>query len=107
MNGVDDLVAFLTAQWDELEQAAISALRGGDEDFPFPRWRRAARWQSDYQRVTAVWSDGNHDDGPIAIAQNANWSAARHIALHDPAAVLADVAAKRAIISEYGGAKFT
>lgn len=78
----DGLVAFLRARVDEDESAALGAK--GDT---------SGRWQQD---------DGPPEDivlydksGKLTMGQ------ARHIARHDPARVLADVAAKRALLADF------
>lgn len=90
------IVEFLTARLDEDEQdAKDAASRRG------PHWL-AEEYRDDgwgVSRDRAVIASGK----PIVTEDNDYSSAMTidHIARHDPARVLADVAAKRAIVDEY------
>jgi hypothetical protein len=79
------LVEWLTAILDEDERVARAASPGP--------WRTNA----EQDEVLAV-DDITVCDG-FALSNNQVRNTVRHIALHDPAAVLADIAAKRAIIA--------
>jgi hypothetical protein len=93
---VRELIDFYTARLDEQEQAAFAASPGpwiadgdgveGPIDPTIASWYRPT--------IAAGWMDG--DDYQGMFDQNAV-----HIALHDPAAVLADVAAKRKLLDAY------
>jgi len=93
----DDLVTWLRAQLDEVEVMARAAavFTAGD------RWIAAAavfiagdRWIADGDEVFGASDDGAN------VATAATWSHAEHIAHWDPARVLAEVEAKRALIEE-------
>lgn len=74
---MDELIAFLNARLDEDEQAAADAAAIlGDGDW----WRR---------HTFVAYSEPNGTPEQVS----------HHIARHDPARVLADVAAKRAIVA--------
>lgn len=68
MTTLDSYAAFLTARWGEIEQVAIVAATA-----------TAPLWDTIGTRTVPV-------------------QAAAHMAIHDPTAVLADIAAKRAIL---------
>ncbi|MDR7385224.1 DUF6221 family protein [Promicromonospora iranensis] len=97
---------YLTARYDEEETAARAAdIVEGD-----PTWTvhgpvalsspRAFRVRSSRDMVpVALVQDVDDESGPTAILDAE--AAATHIALHDPARVLADVAAKRAILEHH------
>lgn len=107
-NGAEhvDIVEFLSARQDEREAAAKAAIadRSGTERWEakgFPE-RDRIEWivrdveekyanygYPGYTPVAAAMSGGPRDGGGVA----------EHIALHDPAHVLADVKAKRAIVA--------
>lgn len=78
----DDLVEFLRARIDE--EAAVAESAGGLSE----------RWETS--------GDGDVYDGPTPIAVGPRggglYDVGAHIARHDPARVLADVAAKRRIV---------
>jgi hypothetical protein len=78
-----NLTEFLTARLDEDEAAARELLRG----HPGP-WR------------VGLPSDVRDSAGEVVVADECHWSPMPHIARHDPARVLRDVAAKRAILAE-------
>lgn len=102
-----DLVAWLTQILDEDEALAKDANVKQDD----PVWwvsRVAMSWPQSYtvrskqdNRPIARVEDvaGDEDTDITGILDGG--SVAAHIALHDPAAVLADIAAKRAIITAY------
>lgn len=84
----DDLVAFLRARLDEDEAAAKLAAREGGT------WT-----QDDPQRYPGSISSLG---GQVVYAEGApDENQAPHIARHDPARVLREVEAKRAILDEY------
>lgn len=83
-----DLIAALRAALDERETTAQAAKRGSNgmwrpDDSPYPEWGRIV---DDASEVVT------YDEGAPSEAQ------ARHIAAHDPAFALADIAAKRKIL---------
>lgn len=80
-----DLAEFYAARLDEREQWAHLA-RSAEPN-------KQSAWRADHEKVFAI-------SGPeMAIARSA--SVAPHIALNDPAAVLADIEAKRKILQSY------
>lgn len=101
---VVDVVEFLTARLDEDEQAARAATSGewaaqaqtGPGADPDDFWEVIAQ-QVDRNLLLRVATHG-YEGGGIERADDA-----RHIARHDPARVLADVAAKRAILALHSG----
>lgn len=90
-----DLAAFLLARYDEREELARDASRRRG-----PVWavkdEPVRRWGEDPQDVI-ILARGKpiikayEDNGGILVAE--------HIAAHDPASVLADLASKRAIVA--------
>lgn len=93
---MDELVAWYRQQLDDDARAARAATRGP--------WRATETmvWVGDTDETVAAYSDYYMDDaydGPEMSGLNK--ADAAHIARHDPAAVLADVAAKRAILDAY------
>lgn len=109
---MDDLVAFLNARLDEDERVALFALCGYPEGCPevMQPWKRSARWQAGDGRVTVEYVDGPPamiaPKRPVLVhvARRHDTVTAQHIARHEPARVLADVAAKRQIIELVLGA---
>jgi hypothetical protein len=90
-----DIVEFLTARLDEDEEAAILAARGaayqtGDEA---PEWSVRA--------PLALWSAPR--GGAFGEVRPMAIRAAAHIARHDPARVLREVAAKRKLLALSAG----
>ena len=77
---MDDLLAFLAARLDEDEAAAHAALHGGSGRWE--RYREADLYDLDHRLVTT--------SGEFA-----------HIIRHDPARVLREAEAKRAILARY------
>lgn len=93
---MDELLRFLQARLDEDEAAAKAA--SGDE---------AADWHWT-PAVTAAGrailvASGEWDDTDIAQVDQDADDLAEHIARHDPARVLREVAAKRALLAVYEG----
>lgn len=84
--GDDGLVEFLRARLDEDEAEAKACPEVG--------WF-AAEWDEG-----AVYLSGT---GASALLRGRSFSVARHVARHDPARVLAEVEAKRQIVSEVTG----
>lgn len=81
---MDDLIDWLRAVLDEDEAAARAATPGP--------------WWAHRQGDEAIVSPGvamDREEGGVSLED------ATHIALHDPAAVLADIVAKRAILDTY------
>lgn len=86
---MDDIAEFLRARWDEDEVTAKAA------SAPSP-WK-AATHESDSWIVTdAAGEPLIYDEGTPSLAE------AAHIARHDPARVLREVEAKRAILRDHG-----
>jgi hypothetical protein len=113
-----DLAAYLRARWDEDEAAARAATPGpwivkdvGDREFTSDDdkgwwwvWQEAAL--PHYGGVIQI----DHTPGAVGVAsitdarQGAKERAdAEHIARWDPAAVLADIAAKRTLLAPHAG----
>jgi hypothetical protein len=84
---MSDLVTFVRARLDEREAEAYLAAEDTHRD-----------WQQSGQSVY-----GN-DRLVVSTMIGGAWSAVRHITANDPAYVLRDIAAKRAIVEEYGRA---
>ncbi len=100
---MSDIATFYEARLDEIE-AAAKAAQAAD---PTP-------WHADAHDDGSTWQRNGHgaglvvaaDDVPLWDCEGSNMLcmtavAARHVALHDPAYVLADVAAKRALVDQY------
>ena len=91
---MDDLIAFLNARFDEDEAAAQAAARDTE------RFAGRANWSAAFGTIVT-----DAEDPGWAICDLAPFvddeCLARHIARHDPARVLREVAAKRAILAEY------
>ncbi|MFJ3705309.1 MULTISPECIES: DUF6221 family protein [unclassified Streptomyces] len=89
-----ELVAFLRARLDEQEAAAVAAGGAGEG------------WQA---LGTGVYSAASVDDdvpplvtaGPEVGGSDEDAARAEHIALHDPAQVLREVAATRGLLKRY------
>jgi hypothetical protein len=92
MTDLPDLVAFVRACLDEDERVARATLSVGTRA-NMQLGKPAPRWIRDGSRI--------RDDapGPAILRVGHTWAReADHIARHDPARVLAEVAAKRAIL---------
>lgn len=102
MHDQDPLIAFLRERLDEDEQAASIIQVGG---FHPPTWSarpgRSRRWMEVVGRSVMLGDPDDEwcDDGVIALVPDSRCEWA-HIARHDPARVLREVAAKRRIIAE-------
>jgi hypothetical protein len=81
---MDDLAAFIAARLDEDE--AEARVLGGSE------------WDAQHFR-DGDWAIRGTGMGPRAIADAWKPETARHVARHDPARVLREVAAKRAMVA--------
>ena len=92
---MDDLVAFLTAMLDADEVAAKGAAVPNDENGGGEIWEVSPAGGVDGAHGPVYF----HDGGIPTAEQDA------HIARHDPARVLAEVAAKRAILAEFEEAR--
>lgn len=94
-----DLVAFLRARLDEDEQAAREAAGEVEESSWIGSQESGHPWR--YQNQ-GVW--GEHDglcaEAP-RVADTDRRAIQDHIARHDPDRVLAEVAAKRALVDDY------
>lgn len=96
------LVQLLRARLDEAERLARAATEGPWRCDPNKYWREpGGAWREEAvfagppgERAVCVAGTGDVDD-PQSMAD------AEHIAHHDPSAVLADIAAKRAILDLY------
>jgi hypothetical protein len=89
---VSDLVAFLTARLDEDERVA----RAATADNADGKWATGERWSVlnlEYEGIHVFASDDPKPPNPDETDPTTV-----HMARHDPARVLADVAAKRAIM---------
>jgi hypothetical protein len=80
---VDELVAFLAARLDDEEEAARDMARS-----------HPAPWSAD---AAFVYDAG----GGLVLRDEYHWEAIRYAARHDPARVLADVAADRKLLAMY------
>ena len=95
VTGMDELIAFVTARLDEDEAAGKAAASVAG-----PGWKAEAYYPPDESRTrTCLRSEGgaflaDFDDAPDYP------ELAAHIARHDPARVLREVAAKRAIVGD-------
>ncbi|HEX8005693.1 MAG TPA: DUF6221 family protein, partial [Trebonia sp.] len=90
---MDELIAFVRARLGEDEAAAAAA-----SDGPWTAWRGQPGLglrQLEY----AVTLPGQNS-GSFASIATASWMDAEHIARHDPARVLREVEAKRAILAQ-------
>lgn len=83
---MDELVAWYRQQLDEAEKVAKAAERKAGMD-----WRRTG--DGLYNE-----SDPGRMPGPFLFDESTGEEVLDHIARHDPAAVLADIAAKRAVL---------
>jgi hypothetical protein len=95
----DDLIEFLRAMLDEDERAARAATSGSWRHDPDKHWHKpGTAWFEE-----AVFA-GSAGDAAICVAGTGetddpqSMADAAHIARHDPAQVLAEVAAKREIM---------
>lgn len=88
---MDDLIAWLRAQLDEDERIALATF---DVNVRVAMSNGAAtpRWIPDPE------TSGVRDEGGVSRVHHTWHREREHIARHDPARVLADVAAKRAIL---------
>ena len=93
MSEVDELTAWLTAIWDEDEAVARAVKAAGRP----------------LEGGTGSWFESDRSIGDrtgYVVAYGVEWDAARkHIASHDPAHVLARIAADREILAEHAPAK--
>jgi len=80
-----NLAVWLQAQYDQIEAAAREA---GADDVP--------RWRLHDGRI--IGADHRYDSVIVDRSPEPTSCQRLHIALHDPSAVLADLAAKRAVI---------
>jgi hypothetical protein len=100
-----DLIAFLNARLDE-DEAAAKAVRQprnwhqGDESDPWASWDRDMIYMWPPEFHTPIESD-KHWRGLQADDDHL----AAHIARHDPARVLREVTAKRAIVTRYAAVR--
>lgn len=102
------IVAFITARLDEDERIAQAAGSG-----PYARWAYAGEYDS-YSGGEVYLPDVDHYSKDIypykvtsdneGLSPSVGPDAGRHIARHDPARVLADVEAKRALVDYWSRA---
>lgn len=98
----DDLVKFLRARLEDIERKALAATTGPWRHNPSTHWRKpGTSWFEEAvfagpagAEAICVAGTGESDD-PQSMAD------AEHIAENDPARVLAEVDAKRRIISQH------
>jgi hypothetical protein len=103
-----DIAEFITTRLTDLERLAHDAEGSGDGAWesvvgamgPEVRvedgvvWARETPWD--------VWGCDDYSDEEGCVDARAGWMRqAEHIAAHDPAHVLADIASKRAIVEDY------
>jgi hypothetical protein len=104
---VTDIVAFLTARLDEDQAVAEAATPGPWRVDRPPYWTNVVVPEKGFEWVGVA---GQRMDTRVFTGQTSNrgraeWEAdALHIARHDPARVLRDVAAARAIVAQYQAA---
>lgn len=100
MVGVDDIVAFLTARLDEDEAVAKAATPGPWRHNPNKHWRKPGTpWFEEAVFAGPIGSEANCVAGTGETDDPQSMADAVHIARHDPARVLAEIAAKRAIVA--------
>jgi hypothetical protein len=88
---MDDLAAFISARLSEDEAAAAAA-----SDGPWDAWRgRPGLGLGQLEHGVTL---PGQEAGSLASIATASWMDAEHIARHDPARVLREVAAKRAMV---------
>jgi hypothetical protein len=94
---VEDLIAFYQARLDEAEEKAHAALWAGDE-----RWEVLPGQEEPFHRPWQV-VDGTYEEGLVWVKPHAadELGVAEHIALQQPLNVLADIAAKRAVLDGF------
>jgi hypothetical protein len=105
----DDLAAYILARYDEIEQVARAAISASGHW----RWEHGIgdmcnEPECPYGELMEKPRPGETHDGVKLMEVHGYdvkqaWQGAEHIAMHDPAAVLADVTAKRAIVEVHGG----
>jgi hypothetical protein len=83
----DSLASYLLARYDKIEQVALDASPGP--------------WHENAESDEVVAVDGITVCDGFALGTRQLRATVAHIAMHDPAAVLRDVAAKRAIVTEH------
>jgi hypothetical protein len=91
---MDDLIAFVKARLEEDEATAKEACAGP--------------WHTDRSVLPGLggaWTVDALDGGPVFINFAATDDDVAHVARHDPARVLREVAAKRAIVDDYRRAR--
>lgn len=92
---MDDLIAFFAARLDALEQVAREAADGDSGE-----WFMGDRWNV-YRAEDATRGDEDYQGDEHALVAYGNVKPQSvHIALNDPASVLADIAAKRAFLED-------
>lgn len=91
MSGTDGLAEFLAARLDELEAAAEAAANA----------ESGATWVTGPTEDDDKRSIRTPPPGSYWVADQIETATADHIAANDPAAVLADIAADRAILWKY------
>lgn len=101
MTDTDELVAFLRARLGEDERVAREATAGPWRHNPDKHWRKpGTSWFEEAVFAGPAGSDATCVAGTGESDDSQSTADARHIALWDPARVLAEVAAKRRILDE-------
>jgi hypothetical protein len=99
---MDDLIAFWTARLDEAEAVARGAGDGSSAGY---RWHEVDPTGQPGLIGTGSGDVVTFNRGTAAYAASPSPGQAAHIALNDPAAALADIAADRALIALLGQAE--
>ena len=115
MTNLDAYAQFLTARWDEIEQAARAAATDPAE----PRHSLPERFHPHWYMAYVTDYDGGlyiarfdtreeareslHRDLGEEFRKTVEDAETRHVTIHDPAYVLADLAAKRAVLALFVG----
>lgn len=97
-----DIFEFLTARQDEAERDAKLAAEAGRQADPRYKWI-VEEWHSDDPAAVPAAAYVN-DEHEIGVAVVNGSYAADHIARHDPARVLAEVAAQRRVMGRHRAA---
>jgi Family of unknown function (DUF6221) len=92
---MDELIAFLRARYDEAEVTAKAAFGNSGH-----WWQRNTEYGPDGHLFEGDDPEGGYLSGTIVVYDEGSPTPDEfaHIALHDPAAVLADIAGKRKIV---------
>lgn len=98
VNGADELIAFLRARHDEIEATAKAAFGNSGQ-----WWQRNTEFGPEGNLFEGDDPEGGYLSGTIVVYDEGSPTPDEfaHIALHDPAGVLADIAVKRSIVDAY------